>query len=60
MRAHALVVEPRLEDHKVIAVDEVHEPVLAGDPPGPGAGQRVPQRLRLPQPIEGVAHGIRD
>ena len=46
MRASA-VVEASLEDDEVIAVDEVDEPVLLGDAPGPGPREHVPKRLRL-------------
>jgi hypothetical protein len=40
-------VKARLEDHDVVAIDEVDEAVLVGDAPRPRAGQRVLELLRF-------------
>lgn len=37
----ASVVVARLEDHQVIAVEEIHQPMLVGDAPRPCPGEQV-------------------
>jgi hypothetical protein len=48
-------VESGLQDHEVIAVYEVDEPVFFADPPGPCAREHVPQRFGFPDPGAWVA-----
>ena len=38
-------METGLEDDEVVAIDEVDEAVLLGDPTRPRPGQHVPQRF---------------
>ena len=49
------VVVPGLEDHQVVAVDEIHEPVLLRDAPRPRPGCPIPELFRFPDPAEGIA-----
>src|ERR1022692_1013581 len=50
-----LVVESCLQDHDVIAVDQVDKPVFLADPPGPGAGEHVAERFGFANSGGGVA-----
>ena len=52
-----LVVVPSLKNHQVIAVDEIHKPVLVIDSPRPTTLQNVPQRLRLANSGNGIPRG---
>src|SRR5580704_9763856 len=49
-----------LQQFGVAAGDPVYEPVLAGDAAGPPAGEAVLQRLRLAEPLEGIAADVTD
>ena len=44
-----------LEDHQVVAVDEIHEPVFLRDAPRPRPGCPVPELFGFPDPPEGIA-----
>ena len=46
-----------LQNHQVIAVDEIHKPVLVIDSPRPAALQNVSQRFRLANSGEGIPQG---
>lgn len=48
-------MEARLQDHRVVAVDELHEAVFFGEASGPGAGQDVSEVLGLADTGEGLA-----
>jgi hypothetical protein len=54
-RIALLVVESGLQDHEVIAVYEVDEPVFFADPPGPCAREHVAQWFGFPDPGARVA-----
>ncbi|GAB47568.1 hypothetical protein MOPEL_021_00030 [Mobilicoccus pelagius NBRC 104925] len=54
------VVETGLEDDEVVAVDEVDEAVLLGDPTGPCPGQHVAQGLGLADAGGRVAQRVVD
>lgn len=54
------VVIPQLRNQQRIPVQLINHPVLVGDPPGPVAGQRVFQGLRLADAGEGFALGFLD
>ena len=49
------VVVARLQNNHVIAVNQVHEPVLIGDPPRPSTLRTVFKLLGLAYPAEGIA-----
>ena len=51
---------PCLDDHKVVAIDAVHEAVRFGDPPGPAASEHVSQRLGLADTGGRVPQGVVD
>lgn len=54
-RQFASVVVAGLQDHEIVAVDEIDEPVLLIDPPGPRALHAVLQLLRLANALERLA-----
>lgn len=41
----------RPENHDVVTVHEVNQPVFFADPPGPGTGEGMAERLGLPIPV---------
>ncbi len=53
-----LIVIARLQEHKVIPGQQVHQPVLLRDASRPGIGDPVFQRLRFADPPGGVAQSI--
>ena len=59
-RGRSLVVETGLQDHEVVAVDEVDEAVLLADAAGPGACEHMPEWLGLPDARDGVAERVVD
>lgn len=48
-------METCLQNHQVVAVDEVDEAVLLPDAAGPGAGEHMPEWFGLPDARHGVA-----
>lgn len=44
-----------LQNHQVIAVDQVHEPVLVVNSARPAALENVPQLLGFPDPAKGIS-----
>jgi hypothetical protein len=53
-------VEADLQDHEVVAVDEVDEAVFLGDASRPGAGQGASELLGFADAGERVAAGVVD
>ena len=49
------VVVPGLEDHQIVSVDEIHEPMLLCDAPRPRPGCPIPELFGFPDPTEGIA-----
>jgi hypothetical protein len=56
-RSSAVVVAG-LEDHDVVSVDEVHEPMLFVDSPGPRSGQGMAQLFGLSDAPERVTGNV--
>src|SRR5262245_53570690 len=58
--ARSFVVESGLQNHEVIAVNEVDQPVLLADPPRPGTREHVAERFGFADPGRGVAQRVVD
>lgn len=54
------VVVPRLQDHDVVGVDEVDQPVFFVYASGPGAREGVPEGLGLADTDEGISASLLD
>lgn len=55
-----LVVESGLQDHEIVAVNQVDQSMLFADSPGPGTSQHVAQWFGLAYPAARVAQRIVD
>jgi hypothetical protein len=53
-------VEARLEDHEVVATDEVYEAVFFADASRPGSGEHVAKWLWFADARGGVPQGVVD
>ena len=54
------VVKASLQDHKVVAVDEMHQTVLVADPSRPGTGKQMTKWLGFADTCDRVSHRVAD
>ena len=57
---HSLVVEACLQDHEVVAIDEVDEAVFFADASRPGSGEHVAKWLWFANARGGIPQGVVD